>query len=134
MLRDYLNEKGISIYSLARDSGISYSTLNDLVNGKVEIGNCRISLLRRLAYALDMSLDDTYLLCSGSSHQISNSYDKKAAISVRNKSYYAELTYDDEVIEFELCKVNEDTSYYIEDIARWRTEDYIRQRRMEEFE
>lgn len=45
MLRDYLREHGRSIYALSKESGVAYSTLNDLVNGKVDIDHCKVSLL-----------------------------------------------------------------------------------------
>ena len=37
MLKDFLAEKGISIYHAAKESGISYSTLNDIVNHAYEL-------------------------------------------------------------------------------------------------
>jgi transcriptional regulator with XRE-family HTH domain len=133
MLRDHLRDKGISIYALARDSGISYSTLNDLVNGKVEIANCKVSLLHKLADALGITMDEVFSLCSEKDRLISNSYNLEVRLMVRNKSYFTKFIYGGAPIELELCKVNGDTAYYIEDIARWRTEAYIRNRRMQEF-
>ncbi len=133
MLRDRLNEKGISIYSLARESGISYSTLNDLVNGKVEIDQCRVGLLRSLARTLGLSLEETCGVCDGTERTVSTSYHVDVQVFVRNKSYVSEFDYDGEPVLIELCKVNEDTRFYIEDIAAWRAEEYIRNRRMQEF-
>lgn len=135
MLRDHLKENGISVYALSRDSGISYSTLNDLVNGKVEIDNCRVSLLRRLGTALGMPLEDIYRLCVNSDDRrlIANAYNVDARLSVRKKSYFCDFCYKGERVELRLCRVSSDTSFYIDDIARWRVEAYIRRRRMEDF-
>ena len=37
-------------------------------------------------------------------------------------------------VELPLCRVCEDARYYIEEIARWRTEGFIRERRMQEYQ
>ena len=47
-------EKGISQRELAKQTGISRSTLNDLINGKIKKAN--IDDLRKIAETLDMSL------------------------------------------------------------------------------
>lgn len=133
MLKDYLHEKGISVYSASKGTGIPYSTVNDLVNGKVEITNCKVSLLKRLSEYLAMTMDDLYSICSEEDLSLKNSYGCDYKINVRNKSYYVEFMYDSKPVEIELCKVNRDTTYYIDEIAEWRSEAYIRERRMEEF-
>lgn len=133
MLKNYLITKGISAYALSKTSGIAYSTLNDLINGKVTVDNCRVSVLRNLANALDMSMDDLYGLCSDDVRIIRSSYDAEAALRVRAKYYYAEFNYGGEPVSMRLCKVNEENTYFIDDIARWRLDAYIRNRRMEAF-
>ncbi len=63
MIKDILVEKGMSIYELSKQSGIPYSTLNDLVNGKKNIENCSVKLLKTLADLFGMSLDCFYNEC-----------------------------------------------------------------------
>lgn len=133
MFRNYLRDINKSIYSLAKDSGIPYSTLNDLVNNKVSIDNCKVSLLRSLAGALGVSMDELYGLLSQPERSVVNSYDVVVTLNVRNKTYYVLFEYQGEPVELELCKVNEDTTYYIDEIMKWRSEGYIRQHRMSEF-
>lgn len=48
------------MYKVSKDGGIPYSTLNDLVNGRVEIENCKVSLLLQLGTYLGLSLDEVY--------------------------------------------------------------------------
>ena len=86
MLKDYLREKNISIYSLSKRSGIAYSTVNDLVNGKVDIANCKVSLLKRLSEQLGMSMDSMYSICSGEERFLKNRYGCNYMVNVRNKS------------------------------------------------
>jgi hypothetical protein len=78
-------------------------------------------------------MDEVFSLCSERDRLVSTSYSIDVRLIVRNKSYYSKFIYGGAPIELELCKVNGDTAYYIEDIARWRTESYIRKRRMQEF-
>lgn len=131
MLRNYITENGWSIYSLARKSGIPYSTLNDIVNGKVVIDNCKVAIIRSLAESLDMSMDDVYRLCLPEQHRCRNQYDIEVDLTVQGKTYHAQFEYMGEFIDIPLCKVNEDTTFYIDDILKWRSEEYIRGRRME---
>lgn len=65
MLKDYLNEKNLSMYKVSKEGGIPYSTLNDLVNGRVEIENCKVSLLLQLGTYLGLSLDEVYAVAKG---------------------------------------------------------------------
>ena len=133
MLKEYLKSKDMSIYALAKDSGIPYSTLNDLANGKVAIEKCRVSVLKSLSDALGLSMDEMYEVCSGSERVIRNSYGVDVRMYVRAKYYYASFMYKEEPVELELCGVSEDSSFYIEEIARWRSEGYIRRRRIQEW-
>ncbi len=134
MIKEYLQQAGKSVYLLSKESGVPYSTLNDLVNGKVEIENCKISLLMQLAGALGLTMDETFALCSRERQTVETGYGIEPGIRVRNKSYFIEFEYNGELSEIELCKVNEDTKFYIDEIARWRCERYIRDRRIAEFE
>lgn len=63
MLKAYLTTHNISIYSISKSSGISYSTLNDIVNCKVEIANVKAGILYALAKTLEISMDMLYELC-----------------------------------------------------------------------
>lgn len=133
MLKDYLNQIGKSIYAVSKETGIPYSTLNDLANGKVQIDQCRVGLLRSLARTLGMSLEETCGVCAGTEKTVPTSYHVDVQVFVRNKSYYLKFDYEGEPVLIELCKVNKNTRFYIEDIAAWRAEEYIRNRRMREF-
>lgn len=130
MLKDYLREKNISIYSLSKDCAIPYSTLNDFANGKVSPDNCKVGLLKSLASRLGLSMDEVYGICTGETLRIRNSYNMDLTVQVRNKSYYVVFDYADRPVSIELCKVNGDSSFYIDEIARWRSEGYVREQRI----
>jgi transcriptional regulator with XRE-family HTH domain len=52
-----LKEKGITKYRLAKLSGVSQTTLNDICNGKVSIKNCTGETLYKLAQVLNVSIE-----------------------------------------------------------------------------
>ncbi len=133
MLKAHLKKRGISVYALAKETGVPYSTLNDLVNGKVRAENCKAGLLFSVSRALNITMDEAYQMCSREEQITRNSYGIETSIAVKNKSYYANFEYDGGPVEIRLCKISEDSSFYIDEIAAWRSEDYIRQRRMEAF-
>lgn len=60
MIKTLLAEKQISAYKLAKDTGIPYSTISDLVTGKILIENTSSNTLFRLASYFDMSMDSLY--------------------------------------------------------------------------
>ena len=133
MLKDYLKENNISIYALSKKSGVPYSTLNDLVNEKVQIDSCKVGVLRKIADSLELNLDTIYSLCEGTPISAENTYGTSLNISVKNKTYYCDFEYNGEPVEIELCKVNEDNKFYIAEIAKCRSERIIRERRMQSF-
>ena len=52
-----LEQKGITKYRLAKQSGVPHATLNDLCSGKTSIGKCSSETLYRIAKALGVSME-----------------------------------------------------------------------------
>lgn len=48
-----IQESGISIYALAKRSGVPYTTINELKNGKHNINQCAAETVYKLGIALD---------------------------------------------------------------------------------
>ncbi len=130
MLKDYLDDCGRSIYAVSKECGIPYSTLNDLANGKVKIENCKFGMVRDLAAGLGLAIEELCDICSATPVVYRNGYDVEVRLDIRGKSYYAIFEYLGEKVELPLCRVTEDTKYYIREILTWRSEAYIRERRM----
>jgi hypothetical protein len=122
------------LYSIAKESKVPYSTLNDLVNGKVRISECKAGMLHKLALTLGISMDELYSLAEGGSgdehEQVMTSYGIPVNIRVRHKAYYIDFDYEGKQKVIELCKVSEASTFYVRDIAKWRAEEYIRDVRM----
>ena len=54
---ELLEEKQMTKYRLAKSSGVSQTTINDICSGKVTISNCTGETLYRLAQALGVSVE-----------------------------------------------------------------------------
>lgn len=132
MLKEYLQAKNISIYSLSKNSGIPYSTLNDLVNGKVDIDNCKISILTKLSKTLGLSLDNIYKLCISENNEIySKEYKTTGTIITSNKYYYICFEYNDSKIQLKVCSTRTENRDFVKIMALWTMEDYLKEREME---
>lgn len=132
MLKDYIKQKNISIYRLAKDCDIPYSSLNDIVNGKVDIMNSKLEFAFKLSRALDISIDELCKIAVVDIKSHSDEFDTEINVKVKNKSFYAEYEDDGALIDIKLCKVNEDTSYFIEDISRWSVEEQLQKKKLED--
>lgn len=134
MLLDYLKERELTIYAVSKASGIPYSTLNDLANGKVDIDNCRVSVLMKLSHSLGISCEEVYSYCQENSFRMHvESYGVDVDVFVKNKKYYMNFTYDGIQIEQEVCKANGVSRFYIDEIVKWRIEDYFHEKSMKEW-
>ena len=57
-LQDALKQKNMSIYRLAKESGIPYATVNDVCNGKARLEKCSAETIYRLSRTLDITMED----------------------------------------------------------------------------
>ena len=57
MLKDILEQRGLSVYAAAKGSGIPYTTLNELMNGKKNAEDCSIKTIEALALFLNMPME-----------------------------------------------------------------------------
>ncbi|MCR5595244.1 MAG: helix-turn-helix transcriptional regulator [Lachnospiraceae bacterium] len=62
-IKKYLEDKGISIYKLANDAKVAYPTVFNIVNGKVDILNCALGVIKKISDALNLSIDEFMTLC-----------------------------------------------------------------------
>ena len=68
-IRDTMKSRNMSIYQLAKTSGIPYATLNDICNGKARLEKCSAETVYRISRALDVPMEDLlkpYLMKRGS--------------------------------------------------------------------
>ena len=86
MIRDILEAKGLSVYKVAKDINVSYSTLNDIVIEKTDIKKTSAELLYRLSKYLELSMEKLYTI---NDDDIENIYinNKRRNIIVETKKY-----------------------------------------------
>ncbi len=131
MLKQFLQQKNLSIYKLAGISGIPYSTLNDIVNNKVDIANIRAGIVFKLANILNISMDELYELCTNQITVYLEEYSTKGTVNIKNKKYVLEFQYKNREFADELCPVKKEATMFIESIARWQMEKLISDYEME---
>ncbi|MBQ1400953.1 MAG: helix-turn-helix domain-containing protein, partial [Firmicutes bacterium] len=54
-IKEYLNNKGLSIYKLAKLSDVPYTTVNDIIHGRTRIEKCLAETVYKLAKALGVT-------------------------------------------------------------------------------
>lgn len=133
MLKTYLKKRNISIYKLAADIQEPYSTINDIVNGKKSLDNCKFGLVKKMAEYLNLSLDELSELGNTSYTIISEQVNQKGILYVKSKKYCLEFSYLDKIYDVELCKVNENSTYFIQEIARYELEKQVNRMKMEAY-
>lgn len=87
MLKELLEERNMSVYQLAKETGIAYSTLNDLVNHKVSIEKCKAATLYKMANVLNVTTDELYEACLQKTWIHVDGFDSDGVVSVKNKEY-----------------------------------------------
>lgn len=83
MLKKLLKNRNISIYRLSEMSKVPYTTLNELVNGKKKIENCKIKTVENIANSLNMSIDALLHILNNKKVVLSNSWE-----DAKNHTYY----------------------------------------------
>ncbi len=62
-IKQYLEDNQISIYKVANNAVVAYPTVFNLVNGKVDIMNCALGVVKKIADALELTIDELLTLC-----------------------------------------------------------------------
>ena len=133
MLKDYLKKENITIYELSKKTGIAYSTLSDLCNGKVDIDNCKVSIIKKLSEYFNISMNNIYNICLKKDNEfIVDSLKKNVCTYSKNKNYYVKFKYKNKDVDIRLCKVNKNNTDYLKEIASWIVDDYVSEKRLEE--
>ena len=57
-MQERLTERNITKYRLSKESGVPYSTVQDICSGKAQLEKCTAEVLYRLAKVLDVSMEE----------------------------------------------------------------------------
>ena len=61
-IKQYLEDNNISIYKVANSALVAYPTVFNIVNGKVDILNCALGVVKKIADALNLTIDELLTL------------------------------------------------------------------------
>lgn len=128
MFKNYLKKKKISTYRLSKETGIPYSTLNDLVNHKISVDSFRMGPAKKISGFLGMSLDDFYAMCENDTRGTVRSGDVIGTIGVKGRRYYVDYELDGVRHHDYICKVSGDNDKFVETMAEWSIEDTVREK------
>lgn len=131
MLKSFLQERNITVYQLAKESRIPYSTLNDLVNCKLPVENLRCGQLRLLADALGLEMDSLYGMCAYCPRVVSSRYGVFADITVKHKCFFLSFQMDGKQHTSEILPVKQEAFRYLETLAEWKLDEILAQLEME---
>ena len=53
-----IKDKNISMYRLSKNTGIPYTTINEIYNGKIDINKCSVDTVQKLALEFHVSITE----------------------------------------------------------------------------
>ena len=62
-IRELMENKEITRYRLAKESGIAYTTINDICSGKAQLHKCSAETIYRISKVLGVSMEDLIEPC-----------------------------------------------------------------------
>ena len=125
MLKTFLKNKKISMYKLSAESGVPYSTLNDLVNHKLPVENLKSGQLYSLSQSLGITMNELYKICMNTCLIHSDKFDSSAAVIVKHKTYYLSFNKNGKVYEEKILPVKHEATKYIEILAQWKLDEVL---------
>lgn len=63
MINELMESKNISMYRLAKESSIAYSTINDICSGKAQLEKCSAETIYRISKVLGVSMEELVEPC-----------------------------------------------------------------------
>ena len=86
-LKDYISERNISIALLAKESGLPYSTVSEVVNGKKALDKCSAGTVWCIASALGTSVEKLLVAENGGSFPDLYSLDEKQSLFLAKRMW-----------------------------------------------
>ena len=124
-IKELLKERDITIKQMAQSLNIPYSTLNDIVNNRVDINKIGFGYVMSICTFLDISPYDFYEEKEPEPKE--NGY----RIIIKDKKFFVRMNIYGKVLETYLCKINLPNSKYVKDMARFEYEDTMEKMRFE---
>ncbi len=119
-IKEYIKNKNLRISEISRSSGIPYTTVSEIVNGKLDIDRVQVGTALKIASACGVEFNELYEMCKDTS---SLPKIDDGLIRIKNKSYYLAYDIGEHSGEMYLCKVNDTNTRYVKDMAEWSIND-----------
>jgi plasmid maintenance system antidote protein VapI len=58
MIKELLEQRNMTLYRLSKNSGVPYTTINDLYHGRTSLDRCTAKTVYRLSSTLDISMEE----------------------------------------------------------------------------
>ena len=71
---ELISEKNVTLYRINKDTGIPYTTLSDLANGKTSLDNISLRTFRALSHYMGYTMDELYSLIMSEPPALTNPY------------------------------------------------------------
>lgn len=120
-ISDVLKEKNMSIYRLAKESRVPYTTVNDICNGKARMEKCSAGTIYRIAHALDVSMEELLAPCFLERSSFENF---KSTVCHRVKEL-GDLDFIIDTLESQKIRIYYDMKWYPESFYLLAMLDYI---------
>ena len=62
-VQELIKQKNLSMYRLAKNSGVPYATVNDICSGKAKLEKCTAETVYKLATSLDVTVEELLAPC-----------------------------------------------------------------------
>ncbi len=129
-----MTDKKISAYSLAKNTGIPYTTISRLKTQKLDINKCAVETVVKIAKELETpieSLLNPVLDSNRTRIPIKGFKRKEAEIVVKNGAYHLNYNIDGKKGTSFLLKVNQVNKRFVPDVAKWEC-DFIKKEQARE--
>lgn len=126
--KTFIREKKHSLRDIALRTGIPYSTLNDIANGKTQIDRVRLGHVRAICDCLNIAIDELITLCDAALPSLEVD---GGTIFIRNKCYYLHYEAGGQAHDRYLCKVTPLNTQYVRTMAEWDLEEIREQEELD---
>ena len=109
------HDKNMTIKELSNRTSIPYSTVNDIVNERIELNNVRFGYVVSICDVLGITIAELQDITK-QEQRILDYW-----LKIKGKKYY--LSSNDNKDDIYLCKVNSNNDKYIKEIALWTAEE-----------
>lgn len=135
-LKQELAKRNISIYEISKNTGIPYSTMNDIVNEKIRIEGVKLGNAVKIAEYLNVTVEELYLYNHDQTIDFTDQFGTThtGTLYAKNEYFYLNYSFNGKEEMQEICPVNDNTTPFITDFAKWTLKKIINSDLLERWE